>query len=397
MKKQLCMVLATTVITTLSLPAVAFADTTASTSNNTSTSAITAPAVIVKDMTFTSPTVSLSLNDTYKKLETSTAMELLNISKKMDEAAAKGNIEKLSDANAAVREKVWSYNSSDNKMVVAAQKFAEKMVVPNHTARVNKLHRDIYEQYYKLKNTEMKVAIAKESLDISKKLLSNSQLKLKLGTVSKMDVMNAEMDVKTAEDKYKSAQDGLNALKMNFNLQMGFSLMQQVQLTDSIKEAPLPTTTLSESITSALAKRIEIQEAAYDLEMSGIQLAKYQDYPKSSASYLSAQSALLSSKKANDLITLKIEMEIRTKYMDMMTSYQKVQSGKQSVANAKEASRLAQLQYDAGMSTLDKVQSANLASNNAQNEQADALLDYYLAIEDFRLAQDVGVTPATIK
>lgn len=402
MKKQLCMVLATTVITTMSLPAVAFADTTASTTNiNTSTSAITttAPAIIVKDMTFTTPVVKLSLNDTYKKLETSTTMDFIKLQKKMDEATAQGYVEKYYDmkkGNDRSSEAFWSYDSSNTNMTRAMKVFAQSMIEPNNTARINKLHRDIFEQYYTLKNMETQVSIAKDNLTITEKLLSNAQLKFKLGTVSKMDVLTAEMNVKKVKDTYKAAQDGLNALKMNFNTSMSYDLMQGVALTDTINEVAVPTTSLESAIKSAFANRVELKESAYNVQMAQLAFDKVHAYPPYSAAYISAQANLLNAQKNNDVTPDKIEMEIRSKYMDMMTAYQKVQSGKQNVSNALESARLTQLQYDSGMTTITTVQQANVDSYNAQLDQAKALLEYNLAIEDFKLAQGVGTKSATI-
>lgn len=403
MKKQLCMVLATTVITTLSLPAVAFADTTASTTNtNTSTSAITitAPAIVVKDMTFTTPIVKLSLNDTYKKLDTSTSMELIKNQKQSDFGIAQGYSEEAhrmgKDSNDPSSASFWTYDSSSKKMKQAMRDFAKSMIEPNNTARINKLHRDTFEQYYTLKNAETQVSIAKDNLAITQKLLTNSQLKLKLGTISKMDVLTAEMNVKTAKDSYKAAQDGLNSLKMAFNTSMNYPLMQDIALTDTINEVSLPATTLEDAIKSALTNRLELKEAAYNVQMAKLGMDNAKQYPSLSATYLNAQSAMLSAELGNTTTPKKVEMDIRTKYMSMMTAYQEVQSGKQNVSNAKETARLAQLQYDSGMTTVTTVQQANYSCYNAQLEQSKALLEYNLAVEDFKLAQGLGTAAATI-
>lgn len=432
MNKQVKALLLTMMITTLTVPSVAIAATSTDSNaivaaTNTSTAAtgaavttgsgvttgaaitntttdaaittgaaVTMPAIIVKDMTFTTPAVKVSLQDAYTKLQSSKTMEFITIQKKMDEAVAKGYLESVKDLRELDREDSAAYDAITEKQAKVMKAFAAEMIEPNNTARINKLNRDTFEQYYKLKNMETQLSIAENNLAISKTLLSNVELKYKLGTVSNMEVLTAQMDVKTAEDTYKDAQDGLNNLKMGFNLTMSYDLMQGVALTDEVKEIALPKVTLETAIKSALANRTEIKEAAYNVTMAECNLDQYKYYPKTSSKYLSASATLLSAQTANQNEPGTIEMDVRTKYLSMMNAYQKVQSGKQEVSNAKETARLAQLQYDSGVTTLPTVQQANLGYYKAQLDQANALLTYNLAVEDYNLAQGVGVTAASL-
>lgn len=434
MNKQVKALLLTTMITTLSVPSIAIAATSADANataaptnastvasttgaavttgsgittgtaiTNTTTdaaistgAAVTMPAIIVKDMTFTTPAVKVSLQDAYTKLQSSKTMEYIAIQKKMDEAVAKGYLESVKDLRELDRSNSDAYDSLTDKQAKAMRAFASEMIEPNNTARINKLNRDTFEQYYKLKNMETQLSIAESNLAISKTLLSNVQLKYKLGTVSNMEVLTAQMDVKTAEDTCKDAQDGLNNLKMGFNLTMSYDLMQGVALTDEVKEIAIPKVTLETAIKSALANRNEIKESAYGVAMAEYGLDQYKYYPRTSSKYLSASAALLSAQTNNQNEPGVIEMDVRTKYLSMMNAYQKVQSGKQEVSNAKETARLAQLQYDSGVTTLPTVQQANLGYYKAQLEQANALLDYNLAVEDYNLAQGVGVEAASL-
>ena len=432
MNKQVKALLLTMMITTLCVPSVAIAATStdsnsivAATNTSTTTTgaavttgsgvttgtaitnttsdaaistgaAVTIPAIIVKDMTFTTPAIKVSLQDAYKKLESSKTMEYITIQKKMDEAVAKGYLESVKDLRELDRANSAAYDAVTEKQAKAMKAFAAEMLEPNNTARINKLNRDTFEQYYKLKNMETQLSIAENNLSISKTLLSNVELKYKLGTVSNMEVLTAQMDVKTAEDTYKDALDGLNNLKMAFNLTMSYDLMQGVSLTDEVKEIALPKTTLETAIKSALANRNEIKESAYGVTMAQYGLDQYNYYPKTSSKYLSAYAALLSAQTNNQNEPGVIEMDVRTKYLAMMNAYQKVQSGKQEVSNAKETARLAQLQYDSGVTTLPTVQQANLGYYKAQLEQANALITYNLAVEDYKLAQGVGVEAASL-
>ena len=107
------------------------------------------------------------------------------------------------------------------------QEYAKTQGPRNYDARINKLKSDTLYNYYSLKESENQVQIAKDNLALNEKLLSNTQLKFKLGTKSKSDVLQAETSMFEAKDSLLAAEDGLNKLKMGFNQFMGYSLMQK--------------------------------------------------------------------------------------------------------------------------------------------------------------------------
>jgi len=327
-------------------------------------------------------------------------MEMINLSKKTDESVAKGHLESVQDLNKLQRasevSSSWSYDPADKAMAKAMRTFAEENIETNNQARINSFKRDTFENYYTLKNMEAQVSIAKDNLKVNKELLTATQLKFKVGTASKMNLLTAEMDVNTAQSQLTTAQNGLNSLKMGFNVYMGYDLMQAITLTDTIDEPALSTVKLADAIKSALSNRLEVKEAAYNVQMCQISVDKYKYYPTNSSTYISTQLNLLKAELNNKNQPLTIEMDVRTKYMAMMEKYEAVQSGKQTVANAIETTRLAQLQYDAGMSTLTDVQQAQLGSYTAQLNQAQALLDYNLALEDYNLCMGVGTKAANL-
>jgi outer membrane protein TolC len=109
-------------------------------------------------------------------------------------------------------------------MLEANKKYASEQGPRNYQAEINSLKRDTLENYYKLKELENQVAIAKDNVALKEKLLANTQLKYKLGTVSKNDVLKAETAVYEAKDGLLAAENGLNAMKMGFNIFMGLTI-----------------------------------------------------------------------------------------------------------------------------------------------------------------------------
>lgn len=402
MKKVLCTSLALLLI--LSGITVAFASESANTTvmaaaaTSTETAATGTAVTIVPDMTFTGTPINLSLDNAYKKmLSDSTGARMAELNRQNADNVAKGYAESVSDSNKAKANPLYEYDANNKEMAKAAKEFATTQGPKNYQAELNKLRTDTLDNYYSLKELENQVQIAKDNLALKEKLLSNTQLKFKLGTVSKNDVLKAEVSVNEAKDTLITATNGLNSTKMGFNQFMGYSLMQNVSLTDTIKEVPLSTKPLKDAIESALKSRNEIAEAKYNLDMAKLSANKYKAYPHTSSKYLDAQMKILLAETAYNNSPLTTESDVRTKYMAMNEKYAKVQTGKKSVENSKETVRLTQLQYDTGMATLSDVEESQLGYYNAQLSYSKSLLEYNLAVNDYDLSSGVGVKTAAFE
>lgn len=358
----------------------------------------TTPAVtVIPDMNFTGQEVKLSLEAAYKKmLADSPGAKLAELNRQSADGVAKGYGESVQTLNKLERSDSWAYDSSNKEMLKANREYATAQGPKNYEAEINDLKTDTLKNYYTLKELENQAKIAKDNLALKEKLLTNTQLKFKLGTVSKNDVLQAEISVNEAKDQLLAAENGLKTMKMAFNQFMGYDLMQKVTLTDTVKEVPLSGKSLSDSIKGALANRNEISEAAYGLQVANLAIKNYTAYPKNSSKYIKAQMDVLKAETGYKNAPLTVESDVRNKYMEMNQKYAAVQTGKKTVENAKETERLAQLQYDAGMATLSDVETAQLGYYNAQLTYSKTLLEYNLAVNDYQLSSGVGTTPALI-
>ncbi len=369
----------------------------ATTINATNTAALDAAN---KNVVFTGENINLTLDGMYKKLENSPTMAQLELQKKTDQSVAQGAIEKASDYiqledavetyGALAGAAYWTYDSSSSKMLRRMRTFATAMVEPNHEARVGKFQREAYEQYFTLRNLEETARIAKDNMDVTKAIADSVAKKFDRGTASKLEVLSAQTDLNTATDNYAKALAGLNQMRMAFNLYCGYDLMQKVTLTDKVDSVELPKVTLDEAIASALANRLEITGAAYNLDMAELSFNSVKDYPSNSATYIKGQYQVSGAALAYAMEPDVIRIDVTGKYQDMMQAYQEVQSGKVSAENAKETARLVQLQYNSGYCTLTAVQQAQLGSYSAQLNLANAMLKFNLAVRDFELCQGVG-------
>lgn len=366
--------------------------------------------------------ITLTLEQAYDALKDSPQMQMIDIQYTADRAVASGYAEgasSIADAKAYLdllydtiqitsnpADKLVlqsEYNSilstlsgTNENLIKANRDFAKEILEQNKTARLNELNLSLMRTYYGVKNVETLTAIAKENLDITQKTYDQTALKYNLGTASKMELLNAESDLNTAKNGYTEAANGLAQAKMGFNMYMGYDLHQEVILASEVAEIEMPEITLEEAIKEALANRLSIKNAEQSLKTTKMNAGNYTAYPSSSSTYLAGKASVLGAQTAYDMAAPTVEMDVRTKYMAMTLAKQKVESGKLTVANAKEVHRLAELQYQNGLCTLTQVQAAQLGYIAAQNTQASALLEYNLAVQEFIYSYGCGTEAITL-
>lgn len=413
MKKLLCLCLIAMLI--LGTGTAAFADTSVPVAAAESTiTSVTAAEFTVTGTDDTEPLdkpTKLSLEDAYKKILThSPGAQMAELNKQSAYGVALGygesvqNMDKIEDyidnmdSNAKATSPVyWTYDSSNKAILKVNRDYAASQGPRNFEAEQNRLKTATLKNYYTFKELETQEKIAEENLNLKEKLLANTQLKYKLGTVAKNDVLKAEIAVNEAQNQLTAAGNSLRTMKMVFNQFMGYGLMQNVILTDSIQELPFPSKSLEASIADALVNRNEVSAAAYNLNMAYLDFKNYKAYPTNSSKYIKAKMAVLMAETNSQNTPLNVEIDVRNKYMSMYQNYTSIQTVKKNVDNAKETVRLVQLQYDAGMATLTDVEEAQLTYYNVQIAYSRVLLGYNLAVEEYDLSSGVGTDTAAIR
>nr|WP_315023621.1 TolC family protein [uncultured Aminipila sp.] len=367
--------------------------TTTSSAITTSNSAITGSGINAEAQApATVAPISLSLDGAYKKMLADSPQATLAQYNKEDEITKGKTIsEKISNINH------FDLDTASKPMLQESRKFANDQAPRNYDAAINKLKCDTYEMYYNYKYTEVQVQVAKDNLTRSQAIYNSTMLKFKLGTVSKLDTLNAETTLNKAKDEYTLAFNAFEQIKMNFNLFMGYNIHQKVTLTDSLAALTFPSKTVDAAVKEALTNRNEIYGANYSASIATFLLNDVKAYPTGSATYRSARISLLRAQESVEQTPGKIEVDVRTKYMDMKQKYDAVISGKVSYENSKEASRLAQLQYDSGVITVTDLSGINLTTFNTQQAYYKAILDYNIAVNAYNLATGLGVEAVPIE
>ena len=362
---------------------------------------------IVPDMNFIGDSISLSLDQAVKIMQTEgSRAETAALNKASDEAIAKGHKESAQSISNFLKEMPGStpisiasmaeemgMTEKNEKIVKMRRDFAKDQLEANYQAELNEIEAMTIQVYYGVLQAEENLKVSKDNLDNQKTIYNNTMKKYKLGTVARVDTLTAETQVLQAENQVAVAETAVKNAKMNFNLLLGYDLMQKVTLTDSLKMIEEPEGNLTGFIESALDNRNEIKGVALGAEVQEILLKGLEyRYPKNSSTYLKQESATLQARKTAGDAPIQIELDIRARYMDMADKKRAVSVAQAQLANAKEGYRLATISYDAGMNTLTDVQQAQIISFQAGQGVAKAITDYDLAVYNFIHATGVWTT-----
>ncbi len=330
--------------------------------------------------------MSLSLDEAYATYQKTEAYNLIKLENDLDKACIK---------ELFVSKDMPNYNYYQ-KLMKEQRDYSNTVLDSNAAARENKAYLGFIQQYYGLKYAQESLSIAEASLATAKKSYETTQLKYKLGTVSKLDFNQATINYSKTQNEVKAAQAELSTAKMQFNSFLGLDLNSTVKLTSSVSEATMPTITLDAAITDALANRSELITADYNASMAKRNLTSAEPYPHSGAKYVSAnftyQSTLYAAKAAKDTVVI----DVNTKYNNMHNLYDTVQLDKKNVAAAQDTYNMALKRYELGMTTLTEVQGAEQMLNSTKVTLANDEVSFQVAVKEFELCIGAGTTVANI-
>ena len=351
--------------------------------------------IISGSMDFNGPPVKLSLKDAITRMQTTgPGFQGAVLTRDTLAAAAKSSSEAWQNMKEVDKALIMTgypgTKSKEGKIVDITRSYLGKQAPIQYEIALNNLEASTVKTYFGMLQAAENYRIAKESLAIKTTLLSDVKRKYSLGVAARVDVAVATNDVLSAQVTVNQGLSGYNKARMAFNMQLNYPLMQEIVLADTLKEATMKPISLVDAIRSALMNRNDIKVAEYNLDVAKIEFLSVSAYPRSSATYLDAQVILAGKQMAYDNSFLSIEMEIRSKYMDLMDLKAEVASSKSTVKNAEEGVRIAKLSYNAGMNTLTDVKTAEKNYNLAQLGLAKAITDYNLAIYDFNFSIGKG-------
>ncbi len=345
-------------------------------------------------MIFTGEEMKMSLEQAKKLVMTSGAgIEMA----KINMAANKAKTETYFSSYRRVKEGTLTplgeitSSRTQKEMASLAANFALAQSINNYDAEINTLNSDAVKTYFELKQAIEAADISKGNLATQETILKNTNTKFRLGVVSKQDVLKAEISYNQASVDLATAQSREALARISYNIYFDFPTMQNVTPTDSLAVTGISTITLGNAISLAQSNRNEVTAAAFSLKYKELNLIEVgNSYSKASSYYLQAQADLMLAQKNTKEMPAKMELDVRSKYMDMLNAKSSVDLGRMTADKAAETFRLAKLQYDMGMATLTDVQLSQAGLFASQLQYSQSLLRLKLAVVAYENATTVG-------
>ncbi|HKL10908.1 MAG TPA: TolC family protein [Clostridia bacterium] len=286
---------------------------------------------------------------------------------------------------------VYDKDQDQYIMVEIANEYAWESAQKELEATRNGVDANIEQLYYGSRQLNENYDIQKENLAIAAEIYKQTQKKYELGLVNKQVVLQSELAMIQADNDLLSAKHLYDKNRMLFNSKLGYQLMEDVLLTDSVSFEGGTLPGIDEAIEMATKNRKEILGAAFQLRYNELNRAiKQRQYTDNTDQYKNAQIDYEKAMEAYESALDAVEMEVRGNYLDVIEAERNVSTGEKSVELTKEALRIARLTYDAGLSILTDVSQAQNAYIQARLGLSQTILDYRMAFSKFEDSISVG-------
>ena len=225
---------------------------------------------ISKSNEFTGVSKQLSLKEAVNTMKTTGYLaQMATINKKSDEAVAKGYSESVStmghylkliddlplSAARTLQDEGVTQTNQDMKKI--QRDFAQANINNNYEADMNSIEQKTVQLYYGVIQAEDNVRVCNENLAVQNALLANVQQKSSNGKATKLEVSSQQSAVISAEQSVKEATVTLTKAKMQFNILLGYGVMQNTTYTEGLVLLDMPKIDLTKAIETAVAKRLD--------------------------------------------------------------------------------------------------------------------------------------------
>ena len=299
-------------------------------------------------------------------------------------------------------------------------------------AAYNQLRLNVSEAFYGALVAQEFVRVAQQSVSLVEEQLTVAEASLEAGAATNFDVLRAKVQLANAKSVLIRAENGVRIAKNAYKTVLNMPLAESVTVKGTL-EIPenhqTPTLNLDELIQQALENRPEVrrthlsEQAAHkqidiaktrrlpDLglfsnyqisqnerltEMNRIWSVGFQinipifDGFATSAAVQQTESVLKQVQLGGNQLKAGVEFEVRTAYLDLLGAQTIIEVQRETVAQAQESVRIANLQFQNGIITTVALTDTQLALAQAEVNRLQAYHDYIVGLS--RLEKAVGQT-----
>lgn len=322
-------------------------------------------------------------------------------------------------------------------------RYQEEMDRLNIVAQYQQLILDVSNSFYELRRAKSAAGVAQTAVNTAQARLRNTTLRFNAGVAPKFDVDTGEVEVANLTQRLISTQHAVEMARFSLNTTLGIDVLNPTEAAEEPVVLSTEPIDKARAVGEAIVNRPEVQtaELAISAAKFGTRLARLNNAPALglSATYnyslnvggfnatkgtwmavfqlskniwdggetrAKVVQALADERRASDtLAQVKqgVSLDAATAVVRVTDAADRAATATKSVALAQEALRLANVRYEAGVSTQLEVQNAEQQLTEAQFNEVNAQYDYAeaaAALEKARAAQPqmaaiVTLVPAT--
>ncbi len=285
-------------------------------------------------------------------------------------------------------------------------------------ASYNKLRLDVYESFYRVLIAQEFVKVAEQSAELVKKQLKIAESSFKAGVSTNFDVLRAKVQLANAESQTIRARNNFTTAQNTYKTLLNIPLTEQVAVEGSF-ETPQVDIKLDALIKLARENRPEITSSQLN-EQAGqkqLKVAKTRNLPDLSffsnyqishnerllemnriwslglqinipifdgfaarAGVKQSEAVLKQLQLGTEQTMTTVEFEVRTTYLALLEAAALLDVQKETVAQAEESVRIANLQFENGMITTVGYTDTQLALTQAKVNRLQAQHDYVVGV-----------------
>ncbi|EEG76834.1 TolC family protein [Dethiobacter alkaliphilus] len=240
----------------------------------------------------------------------------------------------------------------------------------------------------------LEVQKARENKNLAKQNLQRAEEMVRLATVSynhgmtpRSDVLGAEAQVAAAQAALLAAENQVELAALELNNTLGRRLDASLSVAE-LQSVPKPgRPNLESGLSSALKKRIEIEQAKGEVELQETQLEYVQEnFSEEDAVHRQAELDLEEARLNLEITKKNVELQVRQLYSGMEVLKKQEQALEKSVKAAEESYRLACLRYEAGVTTQMEVTGAQTTLLELETQLLHVRYDRYLMYQQWLFA-----------
>jgi outer membrane protein TolC len=187
------------------------------------------------------------------------------------------------------------------------------------------------------------------------------------------------MAVNSAKTDLFNAEDDLRIKNLEFNNTIGLSLDQEVILISAVEWIEMPDMSLEEAIDISLETRPEIENKRAEFELKEIEVSAITSYyTPNLRQHKFALEELEEAEHYYKQTFRDIELDVRSKYFDLVKSERAINNINETIGLSKEALRVTKLLYEYDLATLQDVSDAEVALTQSEIGKYQMLIGYNL-------------------